>query len=291
MSRIRTVKPDFYKDEDLSALPPETHMLAAALLNYADDEGYFNANPMLVKAECCPLREDSTTIRRSLDDLSSIGYLRLGNGVDGKSYGWIVNFKKHQRVDRPKPSLIKDLCTFDDESTNNRRVVPVGREGKGREGNNPLPPCEGESVSAGVENPVGDLPDLELAGEEELAEPSERPPTRAELRKATRAEKSRKRFKPAGALMKDLGALVPGRGRSRPWTWEEAEALMDLGNIEAEELAAVAEFYHAEHPAEKDYRRRKLVTLLNHWTEEVVKAQVWLRERSKVAAGDGRRFL
>ncbi len=133
MSRIRTVKPEFYKDEDLSALPPETHMLAAALLNYADDEGYFNANPLLVKAECCPLREDSTNIRRSLDELSTIGYLRLAEGSDGKNYGWIVNFKKHQRVDRPKSSAIKDLATFDEHSTNIRRSIAVGREGNGRE--------------------------------------------------------------------------------------------------------------------------------------------------------------
>ena len=41
MARIRTIKPDFWKHEDLSALPEITHMLAAALLNHADDEGFF----------------------------------------------------------------------------------------------------------------------------------------------------------------------------------------------------------------------------------------------------------
>ena len=55
MARIRTIKPEFWRHEDLSALPADTHMLAAALLNYADDEGYFNANPKLVEAECFPV--------------------------------------------------------------------------------------------------------------------------------------------------------------------------------------------------------------------------------------------
>jgi hypothetical protein len=56
MARIRTIKPEFWRHEDLSALPEATHMLAAQLLNYADDYGYFNANPALIKAEVSPLR-------------------------------------------------------------------------------------------------------------------------------------------------------------------------------------------------------------------------------------------
>ena len=66
MARIRTIKPEFWAHEDLSELPEATHMLAAALLNYADDEGYFNANPMLIKAACSPLREPSVSIQESL---------------------------------------------------------------------------------------------------------------------------------------------------------------------------------------------------------------------------------
>lgn len=136
MPRIRTVKPEFWQHEDLSELPPEVHMLAAALLNYADDEGYFNANPKLVKAACCPLRDDSTSIRRSLDLLSSVGYLRLGQGEDGKQYGHIVKFCEHQRVDRKKASKIKSLDIDWDDSKNNRRVIDdeSTQEGKGREG-------------------------------------------------------------------------------------------------------------------------------------------------------------
>lgn len=131
MARIRTVKPEFWKHELLSELAPETHMLAAALLNYSDDEGYFNANPKLVKAECCPLREDSTSIQRCLDDLSRIGYIRVFFGTDGRKYGHVVKFSTHQRVDRPKDSVIKGL----EDSSNNRRTIvdKSTEEGKGRE--------------------------------------------------------------------------------------------------------------------------------------------------------------
>ena len=38
MARIRTIKPEFWRDEDLSGLPAETALLAIGLLNHADDE-------------------------------------------------------------------------------------------------------------------------------------------------------------------------------------------------------------------------------------------------------------
>lgn len=123
MARIRTIKPEFWTHEDLSELPEATHMLAAALLNYADDEGYFNANPGLVKAACCPLREPSVSVQDSLDLLSKIGFVRLGSADDGKRYGWIVTFDDHQRVNRPSPSKIKALgIVFDSSPTAHTQI-------------------------------------------------------------------------------------------------------------------------------------------------------------------------
>jgi hypothetical protein len=116
MGRIRTVKPEFWRHEVLSALPPETHMLAAALINYADDEGYFNAHPGLVKAECMPLREPSVSIHDSLCELSKIGFIQMAKGSDGKTYGRVVKFAEHQRVNRPTPSKIKQLVSFTEDS-------------------------------------------------------------------------------------------------------------------------------------------------------------------------------
>ena len=137
MARIRTIKPGFWKDEDLSSLPEFVHMLAAALLNYADDEGYFNANPKLVQAECCPLREPSMSIHGALNELSSIGYLRLGMGADGKRYGHILKFKEHQVISRPTASKINkiDISWEDSRSTHGALTENSTPEGKGKEGN------------------------------------------------------------------------------------------------------------------------------------------------------------
>lgn len=150
MSRIRTVKPEFWKHEELSALPESVHMLAAALLNYADDEGYFNANDKLVKAECCPLREPSVSIHDALTALSNVGYLKLGKAPDGKRYGWVVNFDTHQRVNRKTDSKIKKLNIVweDSLSTHTQLTEPSPPEGKGREGNKDAEPSGSHSDEA-----------------------------------------------------------------------------------------------------------------------------------------------
>ena len=135
MARIRTIKPEFWKHEDLSALPEITHMLAAALLGYADDEGYFNANPALVKSECLPLRESSVSTQDSLRQLVEIGYIQVGKGTDGKRYGRIVTFDDHQRVNRPTPSKIKAVgIVWEGSSSAHAGLTePSPPEGKGRE--------------------------------------------------------------------------------------------------------------------------------------------------------------
>ena len=127
MARIRTIKPEFWSHEGLSMLPEAAHMLAAALLNYADDEGYFNANPGLVKAACSPLREPSVNIHESLVSLQHIGYIELGTGTDGRRYGRIVHFLAHQVISRPSQSKISILpITWDclsEDSVNTHGVI------------------------------------------------------------------------------------------------------------------------------------------------------------------------
>lgn len=135
MARIRTIKPKFWSNEELSALPEATHLLAAALLNYADDEGYFNANPKLVQAECSPLREPSVSTHDSLITLARIGYIKLGTGADSKRYGVLPTFSEHQRINRKTDSKIKTISIVWDDSLSphTQLTEPSHPEGNGRE--------------------------------------------------------------------------------------------------------------------------------------------------------------
>jgi hypothetical protein len=136
MSRIRSIKPEFWRDQDLSIVSAEAALLAIGLLNHADDEGFFNANPRLIQADVFPLRELSGSPTELLLELSNIGYLRLFFGSDGKQYGAITNFSKHQVINKPSSSRIKDLEALRDDYGSGVVVLPIGMEqgtGKGKE--------------------------------------------------------------------------------------------------------------------------------------------------------------
>ena len=108
MGRIRSIKPEFNSNEGLSSVSASAHLLAEALLCYADDEGFFNANPALVRAGTCPLRKDFKNIKKLLNELVSIGYVEIGIHKE-KQFGRIVNFANHQRISHPTPSKMSKL--------------------------------------------------------------------------------------------------------------------------------------------------------------------------------------
>jgi hypothetical protein len=138
--RIRTVKPVFWANEKMSAMPDFTRLLALALLNYADDYGFFWANPLMIRGALFPFEEDSKKIRGSLPQLVAIGYIRIGKTPDGREAGEIINFLKHQRVDKPQDSEIQPLVSFEDHSPNipglfddQSQLDRKGKEGKGKD--------------------------------------------------------------------------------------------------------------------------------------------------------------
>lgn len=127
--RIRTVKPEFWQDEDLAEISETARLVAIGLLNMADDEGFFNANEKLVSSLLFPLTEPSVSIHECLNQLVQSGYLKLYPCKKGKKvYGQVVNFLKHQKVNRPSHSKIKDLMQFNDNSLNNHGSITVGKE-------------------------------------------------------------------------------------------------------------------------------------------------------------------
>jgi len=119
--RIRTIKPEFWQHEGLAKLPDFVRLTALALLNYADDDGYFLASPQLIRGNIFPFEEDSSKIRRALVELSNAGWIECGVGDDGREVARVVNFRKHQRIDRPQSSKLKGSMRFVEDSSNDQR--------------------------------------------------------------------------------------------------------------------------------------------------------------------------
>lgn len=124
--RIRTIKPEFWTNDKLSETKDFTRLLAIALLNLADDEGFFTCNPTLIRGQLFPFEKDEERIRVGLAQLSDIGYIVRAFGVDGREYGRVPAFRKHQRIDRPNPSKLKTLLGFADNSRTNPRGLVDG---------------------------------------------------------------------------------------------------------------------------------------------------------------------
>lgn len=100
MARIRYLKPDFFKDEDLAELPFEVRLFFAGLWNFADKAGRLEDRPLRLKAEIFPY--DNVDIKKCLDLLSKI---KNGSNrpfiqryeADHEKYIQIVNWEKHQK--------------------------------------------------------------------------------------------------------------------------------------------------------------------------------------------------
>lgn len=105
MPRIRTIKPEFWSDEKLRELPMETRILAAAILNIADDDGYLIEDQNVIKDMV--FRYDDVFVGCLLDQLYSVRYIDRGFNKVGRLVIRVRNFLKHQRINRPTPSNIK----------------------------------------------------------------------------------------------------------------------------------------------------------------------------------------
>lgn len=123
--RIRSVKPEFWTHPVMSRLSDFDRLLALGLLNYADDQGCFLADPSLVRSALRALDESSTNVRRALATLTDRGWIELREHPEMGLLGRVVNFERHQRIDRPgKEKLLKYFNeTLDESSTNARRIL------------------------------------------------------------------------------------------------------------------------------------------------------------------------
>lgn len=123
--RIRTLKPEFWSHPVTGKLPGDVQAIAIALLNYADDEGYMVGEVAAIKSAVRPFDDESTNVRRCVDDLSRLGWVEFRNHPTHGRIGFLPTFTKHQRVDKAKPSRLKEYwkVAVDDSSTTNPRRV------------------------------------------------------------------------------------------------------------------------------------------------------------------------
>lgn len=104
--RIRTIKPEFWDDDTLGAIPRDARLLFIATWNLADDEGILRWTPAFLKAGAFMYDDDIT---EPVVSTLMTGLVRAemmfpySSGRARQRLCLIVNFRKHQKINRPQP--------------------------------------------------------------------------------------------------------------------------------------------------------------------------------------------
>ena len=121
--RIRTIKPEFWRSEDIAALSIEDRLLFIGLWSYVEDNGVGRDEPQLIQCDLYPLdtfTEASVRTHGGLMRLSQQGLITRFEGPDGRKYLQINSWDKHQKINRPSkprfPQYNAENCTLTEGS-------------------------------------------------------------------------------------------------------------------------------------------------------------------------------
>jgi len=109
MPRIRTVKPEFWEDELLGVMPRDARLLFIATFNMADDEGILRWTPAYIKAQAFMYDDDLSIseVGKLMQCLTDAGLVfPFIGGVARQQMAVVVNFRKHQKINRPQKSKL-----------------------------------------------------------------------------------------------------------------------------------------------------------------------------------------
>lgn len=142
MARIRTIKPEFFRHEqlqDIEAENPKSYVMLvfAALWGHCDKQGRFLWKPRHLKLDILPFLDFD--MAATLELLCQHGFVRRYE-VDGKQYGKVLSFETHQRLtgkEAQEGGRFPDEIILQQPGSNGEAPVkhPGAQEGKGKEGN------------------------------------------------------------------------------------------------------------------------------------------------------------
>ena len=100
MARIRTIKPEFWTDEQIMELSPHARLCFVGMWSFCDDSGVHPASAKTLKAEIFPCDDVSASdVLGMVSEMIAQGLVEWYE-VEGKAY-WIVLGWHHQKIDQP----------------------------------------------------------------------------------------------------------------------------------------------------------------------------------------------
>lgn len=177
--RIRSIKPEFWRSQDISGLDVEDRLFFVGLWSYVDDNGVGEDRVSQVAADLFaddierdPI-ETFARVSRGLRNLSECDLIRRYR-VSGRSFLRVVNWSKHQRIDKPnKPRFPFEngviAREFDESATSSRDSRDILAPGTEEQGN------KGTEEQGGVPAPPKASPPSPFCARHQLSEGSDAP--------------------------------------------------------------------------------------------------------------------
>jgi len=156
MARIRTIKPEFWVDDQIVELDYATRLLFIGLWNFVDDEGYVEYKAKRIKMQIFPA--DSLDVSRMLTNLLEMGRLARFTSDQGDLLR-VVNWDRHQKISHPSPTRFTGIqaggSVNSPEPSGAFLISPdgsglKGKERKGKEG-------KGTDLKASASSMLGPL--------------------------------------------------------------------------------------------------------------------------------------
>lgn len=128
MARARTIKPGFFTNEEIVALPFEYRLLFIGLWTLADRDGRLEYRPKRIRMEVFPA--DDVDCEKGMQALLDAGLLVMYE-VEGNTYIWIPAFVDHQKPHpKERASIIPPYLEGHTEGSNRvGSLVPSGSSG------------------------------------------------------------------------------------------------------------------------------------------------------------------
>jgi len=107
MPRNRMIKIDFWEDEKTGNLSDSAKCLFIGMWNFADDEGLIRYSPDYLKSHIFVYSSKSINYYKKLmKELESANLIFPYQGKYNQKYAYIINFHKHQIINRPQKSKL-----------------------------------------------------------------------------------------------------------------------------------------------------------------------------------------
>lgn len=158
MPRIRSIHPPFFTDEDVVEVSIAARLLLIGMGTEADDKGVFEWKPRTLKMRLFPA--DMIDVAPLLEELAAVDLIRSYE-ANGKKWGCIRNFRKHQRPKSPNdlhpmpddlrsyaglPSPISEMEEVKPPEFPPNGEIPIQMEDGGGEGDSEPIGSDGETV-------------------------------------------------------------------------------------------------------------------------------------------------